>query len=274
MVATCRPTVNGLGESAQAAAHALARGAVPLLSLRGIAKRFGAVEALRGVDLEVSASEVVGICGDNGAGKTTLIKIVSGAEPPSSGAVLLDGAPVGFESPADALRGGVATIYQDLALAPRLSIQENVFMGAELTRRLLPGLFILNKRAMRRAAADYLRRLKVEISDLGAPVGSLSGGQRQAVAISRALRWKARLVIMDEPTAALGVRETQQVLDLIRQLRANGVAVVIVSHNMHDVLAVADRVAILKRGRKIFDIAASGLTPDRLGRAVATGSFE
>ncbi len=252
----------------------LARGAVPLLILNDIAKRFGAVEALRGVDLTVGAGEVVGVCGDNGAGKTTLIKIVSGAEPASAGSRLLDEAPGAFASPADALRGGVATLYQDLALAPRLSIQENVFMGAELTRRVLPGLFILDKRAMRLAASDYLRRLKVEIPDLRAPVGSLSGGQRQAVAISRALRWKARLVIMDEPTAALGVRETQQVLDLIRQLRAQGVAVVIVSHNMHDVLAVADRVAILKQGRKIFDVTASGLTPDRLGRAVATGSFD
>lgn len=245
-----------------------------LLELAGIAKRFGAVEALRGVDLAVEAGEVVAICGDNGAGKSTLIKIASGAESPSAGALRVSGAAVRFASPADALAKGVATIYQDLALAPRLAIHENIFMGAELTRALLPGLRILDKRAMRRASAEYLARLKVDIPDLDAPVGALSGGQRQAVAIARALRHRARLVILDEPTAALGVRETQQVLDLVRQLKAAGVGVVVVSHNMHDVLAVADRVAILKQGRKIFDIPAAGLTPDRLGRAVALGTLD
>jgi simple sugar transport system ATP-binding protein len=245
-----------------------------LLELAGVAKTFGAVEALRGVDLAVSAGEVLAICGDNGAGKSTLIKIASGAELPTAGEIRVAGAPVRFASPADALAKGVATIYQDLALAPRLAIHENVFMGAELTRRLLPGLRILDKRAMRRAAAGYLARLKVDIPDLDAPVGSLSGGQRQAVAIARALRHRARLVIFDEPTAALGVRETAEVLGLIRQLKGAGVGVIVVSHNMHDVLAVADRVAILKQGRKIFDIPAAGLTPDRLGRAVALGTLD
>ncbi len=244
----------------------------PLLVLSGIAKRYGAVEALKGVDLAVAAGEVVGICGDNGAGKSTLVKIVSGAVAPSAGRIVLGAAAASFASPQDALAQGVATIYQDLAVAPRLSIAENIFMGAELTRRLCPGIRILDKRAMRAAARGYLARLKIDIPDLAAPVGSLSGGQRQAVAISRALRWAARLVILDEPTAALGVRETQQVLELIRSLKQQGVAVVVVSHNMHDVLAVADRVAILKQGRKVLELAANTLTPDTLARAVATGT--
>jgi ABC-type sugar transport system ATPase subunit len=245
----------------------------PLLALGGIAKSYGAVEALKGIDLAVAAGEAVGICGDNGAGKSTLVKIVSGAIAPSAGSIALGGAPVAFASPHDALARGVATIYQDLAVAPRLSIAENIFMGAELTRRVLPGLRILDKRAMRAAARGYLARLEVDIPDLAAPVGSLSGGQRQAVAISRALRWSARLVILDEPTAALGVRETQQVLALIRGLKQQGVAVIVVSHNMHDVLAVADRVAILKQGRKVLELAAATLTPDTLARAVATGTL-
>lgn len=245
----------------------------PAMSLRGITKRYGAVTALHGCDLDVMQGDVLAICGDNGAGKSTLIRIMSGAAEPTEGTLSLAGTIVQFHSPHDALRQGVATIYQDLALAPRLSIAANVFMGSELTRRLLPGLpHVLDKAAMRRDAARYLARLSVRIDDMAAPVERLSGGQRQAVAIARVLRWDARLIIMDEPTAALGVRETAEVLDLIRRLRDEGRTVVLVSHNMRDVVAVANRVAILKNGGKVLDRPIGPVTADELGHMVMTGT--
>ncbi|MFY8194924.1 MAG: ATP-binding cassette domain-containing protein, partial [Novosphingobium sp.] len=223
----------------------------PLLSLSGIGKSYGAVVAVREVDLDIHAGEVVAICGDNGAGKSSLIKVISGAEEPTSGTMRMGGQQVRFLSPHDALSRGVATIYQDLALAPRLSIAANVFMGAELTRSLgLPFIQILDKRRMMADAKGYLARLGVHIEDMNRPVERLSGGQRQAVAIARALRWNAEIIIMDEPTAALGVKETAQVLDLIRTLKADGRTIILISHNMSDVVALADRVVIMGAGRK------------------------
>jgi ABC-type sugar transport system ATPase subunit len=242
----------------------------PLLSLRGISKSYGAVAAVRDVDLDVHAGEVLAICGDNGAGKSSLIKIVSGAQPPSSGAIALRGAATRFRSPHDALRQGVATIYQDLALAPRLSIAANMFMGAELTRRLGP-LRLLDKARMAREARATLARLSVPIADTTRRVEGLSGGQRQAVAISRALRWDAAIIIMDEPTAALGVQESAQVLDLICHLRADGRTVILISHNMADVAALATRVAVMKGGRKVIDRPNRGLTADEIGHMVMSG---
>jgi simple sugar transport system ATP-binding protein len=244
-----------------------------IFSLRKIAKSYGAVRALRGVDLDIVEGEVLAICGDNGAGKSTLIKIMSGAQEPDSGSMALRGRDVRFRSPHEALVQGVATIYQDLALAPRLSIAANVFMGAELTRSLGP-LKFLDKGRMAREAKGYLGRLKVEIEDMSRPVERLSGGQRQAVAISRSLRWNAGLIIMDEPTAALGVKETAQVLDLIRHLKAEGRTVVLVSHNMADVVAVADRVAILRNGAKVIDRPIGDATADDLSHMIMTGSAE
>jgi simple sugar transport system ATP-binding protein len=245
----------------------------PLLRLAGLRKSYGAVAALKGVDLAVEAGEVVAICGDNGAGKSTLIRIVSGADAPSAGALELDGKRVVFRSPREALIAGVATIYQDLALAPRLPVWQNIFVGAELTRRLLPGLTILDKREMMAASRRYLARLKVDIADTERAVERLSGGQRQAVAIARALRWNARLVIMDEPTAALGVAESAEVLDLIRELHRGGTTVILVSHNMAEIVGVATRVAVLKNGRKIADLPVDRITADSLAHLVMTGAL-
>ncbi|MEX2520417.1 MAG: ATP-binding cassette domain-containing protein [Paracoccaceae bacterium] len=244
----------------------------PILKLSGIGKNYGAVTALEGVDLEVRRGEVLAICGDNGAGKSSLIKIISGAQSPGAGGMELKGGAVAFGSPHDALTKGVATIYQDLALAPRLSIFENVFMGAELTRGIgLPFFKVLDKPRMAEQARRYLSRLAVEMDDMRRPVEGLSGGQRQAVAISRALLWNAELIIMDEPTAALGVKETAQVLDLIQRLKAEGHTIILISHNMSDVVKVATRVVILRAGRKIIDRDIGDLTPTELSEMIMTG---
>jgi ABC-type sugar transport system ATPase subunit len=260
-------------DSAAAAVGALPPGAGPILSLRGIRLSYGAVLALDGVDLDLFRGDVLAICGDNGAGKSSLIKIVSGAQEPSAGSMALRGETVQFRSPHDALAQGVATIYQDLALAPRLSIFENVFMGAELTRSIgLPFIRLLDKSRMRKEAAGYLARLSIPITDTRRPVERLSGGQRQAVAISRALRWNAEIIIMDEPTAALGVRETAQVNALIRSLREEGRTVILISHNMADVVALATRVVVLSRGRKIVDRPIDGLVPDDISHMIMTAA--
>lgn len=245
----------------------------PILSLRGIGKAYGPVVAVQDVDLDIFAGEVLAICGDNGAGKSSLIKVISGAEEPTSGQMSMRGASVRFASPHDALNQGVATIYQDLALAPRLSIAQNIFMGSELTRPvLLPFLRVLDKARMNAEAKGYLSQLSVAIDDMTRPVERLSGGQRQAVAISRALRWKAEIIIMDEPTAALGVKETALVLALIRKLKADGRTVVLISHNMRDVVSLADRVVIMGAGRKVADRPAAGLSADDLTHMIMNGN--
>lgn len=247
--------------------------ATPLLSLRGVAKSYGAVAAVRDVDLDVFAGEVVALCGDNGAGKSSLVKVISGAEEASAGTLALRGEPVVFASPRDALARGVATIYQDLALAPRLSIAQNVFMGSELTRPvLLPFLRVLDKRRMIAESRRHLAGLSVAVTDMTRPVERLSGGQRQAVAIARALRWSAEIIIMDEPTAALGVKETALVLDLVRTLKADGRTVILVSHNMRDVVALADRVVILGAGRKVVDQPLGTLTADDIAHMIMAGN--
>ena len=235
----------------------------PLLQARSIAKRFGALQALADVDVDIHAGEVLAILGDNGAGKSTFIKILSGAYEPSAGTLLLDGALVSFASPQAAADVGIATIFQELALSENLSIAENVFLGRELVRRVL-GVPFLKRRAMKQKVAELLHTLEAHISDPEAAVGSLSGGQRQAVAISRALNLNARLVIMDEPTAALAVAETRKVLQLIRRLAEGGQAVILISHNMHDVFEVADRIVVFRRGRKIAERRRSETDPEEV----------
>jgi simple sugar transport system ATP-binding protein len=214
----------------------------PFLVARNIAKRFGALTALADVDLEIRSGEVLALLGDNGAGKSTFIKILAGAHPPSDGELVIEGSPVVFSSPKDAAASGIATIFQELALSENLSIAENVFLGREFKRK-----------EMRQRVDGLLQELDAHISDPEAPVGSLSGGQRQAVAICRALNLNARLVIMDEPTAALAVAETRKVLALTRRLAARGCAVVLISHNISEVFEVADRIVVFRRGRKVAE---------------------
>lgn len=236
---------------------------VPFLRATGIIKRFGALTALKGVDLEINGGEVLALLGDNGAGKSTFIKILAGAHPQSDGELLVEGQPVQFASPKDAASSGIATIFQELALSENLSISENVFLGRELKRSVL-GVPFLKRKAMRDRVDGLLHELDAHISDPEAPVGSLSGGQRQAVAICRALNLNARLVIMDEPTAALAVAETRKVLQLTRKLAERGCAVVLISHNIADVFEVADRMVVFRRGRKVAERRKEDTNPEEI----------
>ncbi len=243
-----------------------------MIRLRGLCRHFGGVHALDGVDLDIADGECVAIVGDNGAGKSTLIRLLSGADTPSAGTIELNGRLVRFRSPSHALAAGIATTYQDLALAPRLSIAQNVFMGGELLLR--PACFgLLDKQRMRREARGYMARFGFAGADMDRPVSDLSGGQRQAVALARALRWRARVVIMDEPTAALGVAESRMVLNLIRSLHEQRVTVILVSHDMDDVVAVSERVVVLKRGRKAGELATGSVDADALAHVVMSGTI-
>jgi len=233
------------------------------IEARNIGKRFGALTALNQVNLTINRGEVLALLGDNGAGKSTFTKVLSGAYSASEGELWIDGKAVKFASPRQAAEQGIATIYQELALAENLSIADNVFLGRELKRRVL-GIPFLRRRAMREQVDRLLRDLDAHISDAEATVGSLSGGQRQAVAICRALNLNAQLVIMDEPTAALAVAETQKVLQLTRRLAERGCAVVLISHNISDVFAVADRMVVFRRGRKIAERRHADTTPDEI----------
>ena len=216
----------------------------PVLSLRGVTKRFGAVQALTDVDLEVHAGEVVALVGDNGAGKSTLVKTIAGVNSPDEGAIEWEGKPVTVRNPHDAQNLGIATVYQDLSLCDNLDVVANLFLGREIRRAS-----ILDEVAMEKRSLTLLQTLSIRIPSVRIPVASLSGGQRQTVAIARALVGDPKLVMLDEPTAALGVEQTAQVLDLIERLRQQGLAVLLISHNMEDVRAVADRVAVLRLGR-------------------------
>jgi ABC-type sugar transport system ATPase subunit len=217
----------------------------PLLTLRNVSKTFGPVKALANVDLDVLPGNVTALAGDNGAGKTVLIKTISGIWPPDEGQILWEGQPVHFRTPKDAAAHGIETVYQDLALCDNLDIVQNMFLGRERTRHIA-----LDEDSMEKAASETLAGLSVTtVRSIRQPVASLSGGQRQAVAVAKAVMWNSKLVIMDEPTAALGVAQTRMVLDLIKRLASKGIAVILISHNLNDVFEVADRIAVLHLGR-------------------------
>ncbi len=246
---------------------------VPLLQLRGIWKRYGAVTALEGVDFDVAPGEVVGLVGDNGAGKSTLVKIVAGTVRADAGEFVFDGLPRRVASPHDAVALGIATVYQDLALCENLNVIENMFLGRELAAPPLLGpLRQLREPQMARMAEDTLSSLSIRMPSLSQPVALLSGGQRQAVAVSRAVLWGSKLVLLDEPTAALGVEQTAQVLELVKALARRGLGVVVVSHNLVDVFAVADRICVLRLGAAagMFDRRATA--PDQVVAAITGGA--
>jgi ABC-type sugar transport system ATPase subunit len=226
----------------------------PILSIRNMVKRFGGLTAVDNVSLDIHPGEVVALLGDNGAGKSTLIKCVSGVHHADEGEIRFEGKPVRFDKPIDARSAGVETIYQDLALANNLDVPANIFLGREMKNRYLGGLVnTLNDRQMLKEAAQSLAALDIVFPTLSQPIESLSGGQRQAVAIARAIYWKARLMIMDEPTNNLGVPEQHKVLELIGKLREQGVPVILITHTMPDVFAVADRIIVMHRGRKVTE---------------------
>ena len=228
-----------------------------------ITKTYGAVRALNGANLSVRAGEVVALVGDNGAGKSTLVKVVSGAVQPDSGTISFLGRPARIHRPADAQALGITTVFQDLALCENLDVVANLFLGAEKR-----SWSVLGELAMERTARDLLASLDVKIPDVRAPVAMLSGGQRQSLAIARALLGEPKMVILDEPTAALGVEQTAQVLDLIRRLRDRGLAVLLVSHNLVDVRAVSDRVVVLRLGRNVADLQTSSASQEQIVAAI------
>jgi ribose transport system ATP-binding protein len=226
----------------------------PVLSIRGLVKRFGGLTAVKSVDLDINAGEVVALLGDNGAGKSTLIKCVSGVHRAEEGEIFFAGHKTQFSKPIDARAAGIETIYQDLALANNLDVPSNIFLGREMKHRYLGGVVkTLDNKTMLRESRQSLATLDIQFPTLTQPIESLSGGQRQAVAIARAVYWKARLMIMDEPTNNLGVPEQQKVLELIRKLRDQGTPVILITHTMPDVFAVADRVVVMHRGRKVAE---------------------
>ncbi len=228
--------------------------AEPILSVRHLTKRFGGLTAVNDVSWDVHAGEVVALLGDNGAGKSTLIKCISGVHQPDEGEVLFRGQRVRFARPIDALAHGIETIYQDLALAQNLDVPSNIFLGRELKLRYLGGLIrMLDEKKMLGESKSALDSLDIHFPSLQQPIESLSGGQRQAVAIARAVYWDARLMIMDEPTNNLGVPEQQKVLELIRRLRDQGVPVILITHTLPDVFAVSDRLMVMHRGRKVTE---------------------
>ena len=242
-----------------------------VLELTGISKHFGAIQALSDVSLALHAGEVVGLMGDNGAGKSTLVKIMAGNYPPSTGTIRMDGKALAFHKPADARTAGIEIVYQDLALCDNLTAAENVYLGRELVRSFGP-FRILNYRSMFQRAGELFVELKSETRprDL---VRRMSGGQRQAVAIARTRLSDPKIVLMDEPTAAISVRQVAEVLSLIRRLREHGIAVVLISHRMPDVFTVADRIIVMRRGVKVVDKAVAKSSPEEV-TGLITGAIE
>jgi fructose transport system ATP-binding protein len=237
-----------------------------LIAAHGLTKRYGTIVATDHVDLEIGHGEIVAIVGDNGAGKSTLVKMISGAVTPDEGEIRIDGEPVTIRNPIEARGHGIETIYQDLAMPPNLDVVTNIYLGRE---RMRPGpmgwLGLIDRRAMRDEAEKHLADLHIDIPRLtGSAVESLSGGQRQSVAIARAMVWASKLVIMDEPTAALGVAQSRAVLEIVKEVRARGVSVAIISHILPHVLEIADRIVVMRHGRKVAEVPAAELDEHRL----------
>jgi D-xylose transport system ATP-binding protein len=227
-------------------------GKKPILEIKGISKRFGAVQALEDVEFEVYPAEVLGLVGDNGAGKSTLVKIIAGTYQADSGEYLFEGQPVIVNNPHDATNLGIQTVYQDLALCDNLDVVANLYLGREEIRPVLPGVVnIIDELAMEKHSSSFIQSLHINIPSLRSKIATLSGGQRQAVAVARAVMWNSKVVLLDEPTAALGVEQTRMVKDLIRRLREQKLGVVVISHNLADIFDVSDRIIVLRLGKRV-----------------------
>ncbi len=235
-----------------------------LLEVKNLTKRFGGLVAVNNVSMGVNKGEVVGLLGDNGAGKSTLIKMVSGVYHPDQGEIFFRGDSVRIENPMDALSLGIETIYQDLALAENLNVYSNIFLGRERLKKVLGMFNVLDHSYMHEESKKVLKRLEIEIPSLKNKIRMLSGGQRQAVAISRSIYWDAKFLIMDEPTAALGITEQKKVLDLVNVLKTHGLGIIIISHQLHDVFSVSDRLVIMRRGVKVAELATKETDPDEV----------
>jgi len=246
----------------------------PVLELKAVAKRFGAVQALAEVDFEVYPAEVVGLVGDNGAGKSTLVKVIAGTLRPDTGQYLFEGRAVSIRTPREAAELGIETVYQDLALCENLDVVANLFLGRERTRGFaLGGPPFLDEVGMEKSASDFVHELHVRIPSLRTTVVSLSGGQRQSVAVARAVMFNSKVVLLDEPTAALGVEQTRQVKDLIRRLREKGLGVVVISHNLADVFDVTDRIVVLRLGRRVATFATREAQQQQVVGAIIGAEF-
>jgi len=241
----------------------------PLVKMENISKSFGKVNALRKVDFTVDRQEIVGLLGDNGAGKTTLIKILVGIHSPDKGEINFDGEKVSFASPKEARAKGIETVYQDLALVELMSILRNFFLGRELIKKGWPKA--LDMKQMDGICSKVLTDIGVHIRSTGEPVSHLSGGERQSISIARAIHFGAKLLILDEPTASLSIKESNKVLDYMRGVRERGLSVIFISHNVHHVFSVADRFTIIERGEKLGDFSKEEVSPEQVGHMIATG---
>jgi D-xylose transport system ATP-binding protein len=250
-------------------------GNIPRLQLKNICKSFGGVQALKHVDFEVYDGEVVGLVGDNGAGKSTLIKTMSGAYVPDQGEILIDGHPVTIQGPQDATRQGIETVYQDLALCDNLDVVANLWLGREAYRELIPGMLrVLDETEMERRTIDVLKTLDVKIPSVRSAVAGLSGGQRQCIAVAKTILRQPKVVLLDEPTAALGVAQTRQVLNLILRLKEQKQAVVVISHNLHDVFEVTDRIIVMRLGERVRTFETRNTTREAVVAAITGADKE
>jgi D-xylose transport system ATP-binding protein len=269
------PAASGVSQYIVSSAAAPPRSGEPALRLTGTSKAFGAVQALSDVDFEVWPGEVVGLVGDNGAGKSTLIKVIAGVNPADSGRIYVEGKEVHIGAPTDATRLGIETVYQDLALCDNLDAVANLYLGREDVAPRIPSLRgVLNETEMEQRTLDVLRQLDVKtIRSVRMPVAALSGGQRQSLAVAKTILRNAKVILLDEPTAALGVAQTRQVLNIIRRLRDQGLAVVVISHNLADIFEVVDRVIVLRLGRRVGTYDISSTTPERVVAAITGAEF-